>query len=190
VLSQGARNVGRAERGRRVRARVKIRLAAMGIGVAIAGLALYVVAGDRLQLAEPHRPARENPVPGVSFRAATSEISLLQTPQPERWVGVFVAFPGSRKLCQQHVTGAGTGAPHIIWALYATDRPPGEVRVFYAEHPGKEAAEAPAEVTLRVGKKLLVAYPATSKVHPRCGVEPKTTDQTAIVVSELLSAGQ
>ena len=113
-----------------------------------------------------------------------------QTSRPKEWVASFERFPGSRLLCQQHVTGAGSGAPHIIWFLYATERPPSEVREFYTGRPGEERAEAPAEVQLRDGNKLLTVYPATSRVYPRCGVEPKATDKTVIIVSELISTGQ
>jgi len=105
----------------------------------------------------------------------------------EKWLDTFTPFPASRRLCQQHVSGAGAAAPHILWTLYATDRPPSEVRAFYDAHPGREKAEAPTEVQLRVGKRLLAAYPAASKVYPRCGVEPKATDKTAIVVSQMIS---
>lgn len=172
-----------------MRDRVTIRLAAASIGLALAGLALYVVVGGRLQLGEPRRPAHKDLPPGLDLRAATPETSLIETPHREDW-GTFVPFPGSSLLCRQHVTGAGTAAPHIVWALYATDRPPNEVRAFYAEHPGREKAEPPAEVQLRVGKTVLAAYPAASAAYPRCGVEPKTTDRTAIVVSAFLSSGQ
>lgn len=143
-------------------------------GAALVALIFYGLSRPA-QLPEPHRSRLSGSRP---------------TPQREIWVGVFRPFPGSRMLCQQHVTGAGVAAPRIVWALYATDRLPSEVRDFYAGHLGKETAEAPAEVQLRVGKKLLVAYAASSNVYPRCGVEPKTTDKTAIVVSELISSDQ
>ena len=101
---------------------------------------------------------------------------------PDGW-GRFAAFPGARVLCRQHVTGAGPGAAHINWTLYATDRPASEVRAFYAGHAGRQDAAAPAEVEISLGKARLSAYPAAAPSYPRCGVEPKATDKTAIVVS-------
>jgi hypothetical protein len=104
-------------------------------------------------------------------------------PQAERWLGVFASAPGARQLCRQHVSGAGPGAAHILWSLYATPLPPGEVRAFYARHPGLEQAPAPAVVQLRIGDKVLTAYPASSPAYPRCGVEPGPAHRTAVVVS-------
>ena len=113
-----------------------------------------------------------------------------QSPLLKEWVGSFERFPGARLLCQQHVTGAGSGAPHIIWFLYATERPTSEVREFYTKHPGEKRAETPVEFELRDGNKILTVYPSTSSAYPRCGVEPKATDKTVIIVSELISTGR
>jgi hypothetical protein len=111
-----------------------------------------------------------------------------QTANREQWVGAFAQFPGSRLLCQQHIAGTGPTAPHIVWYLYATDRPPNEVHAFYADHPGTEPSEFPAEVQLRVGKKVLAVYAASGREYPRCGVEPQTTDKTVIVISDFISS--
>jgi hypothetical protein len=137
------------------------------------------------ELPEPHRTVDKAESGGINELAQSGSS---QTGQRDDGF-VFALFPGSRLLCGQHDIGAGA-APHVIWQLYATDRPTSEVRGFYAGHTGKERAEAPAEVKLRVGKNLLMAYPASSLAYPRCGVEPKTTDKTVIVVSVLIPSDQ
>ncbi len=103
------------------------------------------------------------------------------------WLGVFEAFPGARRVCSEHVIGAGEGASHIEWTQYATEAEPDDVREFYATHPSREERGGPEVVFLRSGPALLWATPASAiegKIH--CD-RPAPTDATIIIVSELFA---
>ena len=106
--------------------------------------------------------------------------------EPERWLGVFKAFPGAHRLCSQHVLGESDGKRvEIEFTLYGTSREPSETARFYAQAYGVpwKAGEKTISVKREEGRKILAVHPVSAP-HPECGVKPDPGDRTVIVVSE------
>jgi hypothetical protein len=103
-------------------------------------------------------------------------------PQEERWT-IFLAYPGARRLCNQHVSGT---AMHINWTLYATVDDPDRVRRFYEKNAGGAKAEKEGGklVRLRGPKKEVLSIHGVKEQYPSCGVAPSARDRTAIIVSQ------
>jgi hypothetical protein len=103
----------------------------------------------------------------------------------ERWLEAFKAYPGAQYVCQQHVTGAGKKAMHILWTLYATADEPEKVRLFYADAGGK--APGPMGETLALasqeGRRHLSVFPVAAS-YPRCDVDPPAFARTVFIVSQ------
>ena len=109
--------------------------------------------------------------------------------EPERWLGVFRAFPGARRLCSQRVLGQSEGKRvEIQFTLYSTSRVPSETARFYAQAHGVpwKPGEQTISVKLAEGRKILAVQPVSAP-HPECGVKPDPGDRTVIVVSEKVS---
>lgn len=103
-------------------------------------------------------------------------------PNEERWLSVFPAYPGARRLCHQHVSG---NTAHINWTLYATSDGPERVRTFYEKNPGGAEVEMENGKVVRLrgpGKELLSIH-GVEESYPSCGTAPTARDRTAIVVS-------
>jgi hypothetical protein len=108
--------------------------------------------------------------------------------EPNRWLGVFRAFPGARRLCSQHVLGQSEGKRvEIHFTLYSTSRDPGDTARFYARAHGVpwESGMQTITVKLEDGRKILAVH-AISAPHPECGIKPDSGDRTVIVVSEMV----
>ena len=106
--------------------------------------------------------------------------------EPDRWLGVFTAFPGAHRLCTQHVLGQSAGKRvEIQFTLYSTAREPGETAAFYARahRIPWERGKQTVSVEAYEGRKIL-AFQPVSEPHPDCGVKPDSSDRTVIVVSE------
>jgi hypothetical protein len=99
-----------------------------------------------------------------------------------KWLDVFIAYPGARELCRQHVQGS---TMHILWRSYVTGDPPEKVIAFYTKAEGKERAEQDGNrVTFRHGDKVLSIHAAPAKDYPDCGKPPGPLDKTVLIVSE------
>jgi hypothetical protein len=105
----------------------------------------------------------------------------------ERWAGVFMPYPGARKLCWQHVSGFSDGKPiHIMWTGYATKDPPERVSDFYARNTsGNTVGKSTHGLAQLRGPKLevLSVQIAARKDYPTCEVKPASSDRTVIIVS-------
>ena len=103
-------------------------------------------------------------------------------PKEERWLDVFPAYPGARRLCSQHVSG---NTAHINWTLYATTDDPERVRTFYEKNPGGAEVEKVdgRVVGLRGPGKERLSIHGVEESYPSCGTAPTAKDRTAIVVS-------
>jgi hypothetical protein len=103
-------------------------------------------------------------------------------PKEEHWT-IFRAYPGARRLCNQHVSGT---TMHINWTLYATADDPDRVRRFYEKNTSGAAVEKEGGklVGLRGPKQEVLSIHGVKERYPSCGVAPSARDRTAIVVSQ------
>jgi hypothetical protein len=105
----------------------------------------------------------------------------------ERWIGIFQPFPGAELVCSGHVLGQSEGhRVEISFSLYSSVRSPSEVAKFYAEAHGLVLApgQDSVEVKSRDGQQVLSVVPVSGP-HPGCGVEPKPSAKTVMVVSSM-----
>jgi hypothetical protein len=102
----------------------------------------------------------------------------------ESWLD-FVAYPGARRLCAQHVTG---NVMHIHWTAYATPDPCPAVIAFYVQrYPGTPMGDT-LTISARAGARLSV-HAAGSSGYPTLEVGPDAADQTVIIVSRAVGPG-
>jgi len=103
----------------------------------------------------------------------------------ERWLGVFRPFPGAKLVCSSHVLGQSEGHPmEISFRLYSSVRSPREVAKFYAEAHGLVLAPGQDSIDVKAkdGQRVLSVVPVSGP-HPSCGIEPKASARTVMVVS-------
>ena len=99
--------------------------------------------------------------------------------------GSFAAYPGAKKLCDQHVTGAGL---EISWQSYATEDPVERVVAYYEKDQKTKATTGDAgEKTLRAPARRddvlsIIAAERADKL-PHCETAPPAEARTVIVVS-------
>ena len=97
----------------------------------------------------------------------------------------FAAYPGARKLCDQHVSASGM---EISWQSYATDDPVERVVAFYEKDQKTKATTGDAgEKTIRAAARAddilsIIAAERADKL-PHCETAPPAEAKTVIVVS-------
>src|SRR5262249_38161422 len=101
-----------------------------------------------------------------------------------RWAS-FAAYPGARKVCDQHVTASGM---EIAWQSYATPDPVKRVVAFYEKDQKTEAKTGEAgEKTLHAPARdddvLSIIGAESAERLPHCETAPPPEAKTVIVVS-------
>jgi hypothetical protein len=100
----------------------------------------------------------------------------------------FLAYPGARLLCTQHVDGF-TGPDrkqrvHFTWSGYVTTHSRDDVIEFFRKaHPGLGPDRTGGGFTLRTpaGANLSV-HTAGTGAYPRCSEQPRAGERTVIIV--------
>ena len=115
-------------------------------------------------------------------------VALSADEPSKRWLGVFQPFPGAELVSRGHILGENEDhRVEIDFSLYSSVQKPSEVAKFYAEAHGLTLApgQDSIEVKAKDGQRLLSVVPASGP-HPSCGVEPKPSARTVMVVSLMI----
>ena len=127
---------------------------------------------------QPEGSPVPKPVPSTNQAAANSG----------SWFA-FSTYPGARRLCWEHVRGAGPRPMEIEWHLYATSDPMPKVLAHY-EHeadakPVPDAARGGVGLSSKAdGRDRMSIFPIDKRGnYPSCNTEPQAGDQTLILVS-------
>lgn len=138
---------------------------------------------------------------GDAARERPASVAEPPPPSPpvaagETWNGIAL-YPGSRQLCDEHVTARPT-TPHppntpwreIDWRSYATSDPADRVVAFF-DPEGKyvEAAEAGETTLRRDGVRISVFTLPASRPAPTCAVPPASGDRALIVLHKQTVSG-
>lgn len=95
----------------------------------------------------------------------------------------FAAYPKSRQLCYQHVSGT---TMHIMWSTHATADAFDKVVAFYEKGLGKKAkAEANGSKKIEVDRDHHVSIYAAKNndAFPSCETKPKAGEATIVMLS-------
>jgi len=95
----------------------------------------------------------------------------------------FTAYPGSRQLCYQHISG---NPMHIMWSSHATKDTFAKVLAHYEKGLGKKArSDANGAKTIEVdAQRRVTIYPRASEAKlPKCETKPSAGEQTLVMIS-------
>lgn len=96
----------------------------------------------------------------------------------------YTAYPGSRQLCYQHISGT---TMHIMWSSHATKDELAKVVEHYEKGLGKKAAKADAHGARLIevdADRHVTIYPAAANDKlPHCETKPKAGEQTLVMIS-------
>jgi hypothetical protein len=96
----------------------------------------------------------------------------------------YTAYPGSRQLCYQHISG---NKMHIMWSSHATKDALAKVVEHYEKGLGKKAAKADAHGARLIevdADRHVTIYPVASNDKlPSCETKPKAGEQTIVMIS-------
>lgn len=101
----------------------------------------------------------------------------------------FSTYPGARRLCWEHVRGAGPRPMEIEWHLYATSDAMPKVLAHYEREadakPVPDAARGGVGLSSRAdARDKMTIFPVDKRGnYPGCSTEPQAGDQTLILVS-------
>ena len=114
----------------------------------------------------------------LGVRAVLASSALADVPE------AYTAYPGSRQLCNEHVSGT---TMHILWSSHATRDAIAKVVEHYEKGLGKKAGKADAAGARRIeldADRHVAIYPATSNDKlPSCESKPTSGEQTIVMIS-------
>lgn len=119
-----------------------------------------------------------NPAPSTNQEAANSG----------SWFA-FSTYPGARRLCWEHVRGAGPRPIEIEWHLYATSDAVAKVLAHYEREahakPVRDAARGGVGLSSKAdARDMMSIFPIDKRGnYPGCSTEPQAGDKTLILVS-------
>lgn len=94
-------------------------------------------------------------------------------------------YPGSQKLCEEHVTSA---SGHISWRSFATEAEPAQVAAYFEGKLGVKTTVSAGTYALQAGDnsdlQVVIAPGAKAKELPSCGKPSPPSAKTLIVVSQ------
>lgn len=96
----------------------------------------------------------------------------------------YTAYPGSRQLCYQHISG---NTMHIMWSSHATKDALAKVVAHYEKGLGKKAAKADEHGARLIevdADRHVTIYPSASNDKlPHCEKKPASGEQTIVMIS-------